>query len=592
MRLRDIIIYFVCFLVAVGLLLFASERLDYINAARKEMKLVINEPLENAPPSLAFATIAMGAFRGLVVDILWIRADRLKQAGQFFDAKQLAEWITVLQPRFTSVWDFHAWNMAYNISAAIPVSEPEQRWRWVKNGYELLRDKAIVINPKSILLYRSLAWIFQHKMGGITDDVHKYYKLQLSLAMRPLLGPQTNEYYRALAEAPRDWAEIMKDPAVGKLVAELKTAEPAFEEQDKFVGNYLALRSSPAKFKPEAFEVIDRFRGTAALEKFDLFAKAYELRNTWKLEPAFMQQLNQTYGPPDITDPNVRYPLNWEHPDVHAIYWAAMGLKVAGREKFSIDEINTDRIIYHSLQDLFRAGKIFIYESPAAVPNSNNLPGGSELRPVIKTVFVRPDLRMFEPYDQAALAVIEKYKDLKRNVTSHQVGHRNMMVNAVFSFYQAGHIAKAQQIYDRLKKLYPRDEFKVPLVIFVRNRLREELKDLGIKDATEMIVLLLHEAYFRYAMRDDDEAFGREKIAQEVYERYSKKFSDERTDRMELPDFAMLRYLALDGFLRDVMYPPRLRQSLLGRIKIERPDLFEQLDAQRQLLLQKLEESG
>ena len=102
----------------------------------------------------------MGAFRGLIVDILWMRADTLKQEGKFFDAKQLAEWITTLQPRFAQVWDFHAWNMAYNISVAIPNTQPEERWRWVKNGYELLRDRAIELNPKSILLYRSLSWIF------------------------------------------------------------------------------------------------------------------------------------------------------------------------------------------------------------------------------------------------------------------------------------------------------------------------------------------------------------------------------------------------------------------------------------------------
>jgi len=67
------------------------------------MQLVINEPLVNAPPSLAFASVALGAFRGLLVDILWMRADKLKEDGQFFDAKQLAEWITVLQPRFAAV---------------------------------------------------------------------------------------------------------------------------------------------------------------------------------------------------------------------------------------------------------------------------------------------------------------------------------------------------------------------------------------------------------------------------------------------------------------------------------------------------------
>jgi hypothetical protein len=131
MRTRDYLILFVCVVTAAALLFAAGAQLDYINAQREKMGIVINPALENAPPSLAFATVAMGAFRGLIVDILWMRADDLKEKGQFFDARQLAEWITTLQPRFASVWEFHAWNMAYNISVAIPATQPEQRWRWV-----------------------------------------------------------------------------------------------------------------------------------------------------------------------------------------------------------------------------------------------------------------------------------------------------------------------------------------------------------------------------------------------------------------------------------------------------------------------------
>ena len=186
MRTRDFIILFVGLVAMVGLLIAAGSQLDYINAQREKMGVVINPALENAPPSLAWATVAMGAFRGLVVDILWMRADKLKEEGQFFDARQLAEWITTLQPRFAKVWEFHAWNMAYNISVAIPGSQPEQRWKWVRNGYELLRDKGIPLNPKSIALYRELARIFQHKMGGVSDDAHEYYKLKLAEAIGPI----------------------------------------------------------------------------------------------------------------------------------------------------------------------------------------------------------------------------------------------------------------------------------------------------------------------------------------------------------------------------------------------------------------------
>lgn len=134
----------------------------------------------------------MGAFRGLVVDILWMRADKLKDDGQFFDARQLAEWITKLQPRFAAVWEFQAWNMAYNISVAIPATQPEQRWRWVKNGYELLRDEGIPLNPKLIQLYRELSQIFQHKLGGVSDDAHEYYKLQFAEEIGPLLESADN----------------------------------------------------------------------------------------------------------------------------------------------------------------------------------------------------------------------------------------------------------------------------------------------------------------------------------------------------------------------------------------------------------------
>ena len=156
MRLRDIIICLVCFFGAILLLVASSSRLERIHQMRKEMGFISTEP-EDVPPSLAFVAVGMGAFRGLVVDILWIRADAMKEQGQFFDAKQLADWITVLQPRFPMVWDFQAWNMAYNISVAMPASQWQERWKWVRNGYELLRDKGIEKNPDSIILYRSLA---------------------------------------------------------------------------------------------------------------------------------------------------------------------------------------------------------------------------------------------------------------------------------------------------------------------------------------------------------------------------------------------------------------------------------------------------
>jgi hypothetical protein len=583
MRLRDIIICSLCIALAAGLLIAAGMQLDPINRQRQDMGLIIDTP-ENIPPSLAFATIATGAFRGLVVDVLWMRADRLKDEGQFFDARQLAEWITILQPRFASVWEFHAWNMAYNISVAIPATQPDQRWRWVRNGYELLRDEAIdKYKLKNITLYRELARIFQHKIGGVSDDAHKYYKLQLAMSLEPLLcsednqlGPQDNRYFEALAEAPVGWSEIISDPNVALLVKALKSADSTFSDDDEFVSNYLSLRQNSGRFNAEAGSAIDDFRGTDALKKFDLFAKARQLRKIWKLDPVLMSDLNKTYGPIDFTDPNTHLPLDWRLPDSHAIYWGVKGLQIAARDQsreIDITETNTDRIIGHSLQNLFRNGKLFIRDMPLQVPVEGSQESQTQ---IFKEIFLRPDLRMFDTYNKSFLAILGKYKDKKEGtLVSLQNGHRNMLKNAVLSFYQSGHKLQARKIYDQLRKLYNLPEFKVPMVEFARKRFVEELETIGLNDAKEQVVLLLRESFFLYAIRDDETSYGRENLAKEIHDYYQGKYLKE--NRIDLPKFKVLQYLALRDFLDDWQFVPNLRLSLLARIEIERPELAEKL---------------
>jgi hypothetical protein len=585
MRFKSFIICLLCLVIAAGLLFWGSLRLDKINAQRSEMKLVMNEPLENAPPSLAFATVALGAFRGLIVDILWIRADQLKEEGKFFDAKQLAEWITLLQPRFAAVWDFQAWNMAYNISVAIPASRPQERWQWVRNGYELLRDSGIEKNPHSIALYRSLAWIFQHKIGDILDDDHTYYKLQLYHAMQPLIGPQTQEYYEALANAPEKLEDMLAKPDVAKFLNELASADSSFAKHAQLVDNYLSLRQQPQRFSQQAFAVIDNYRGTKTLEEFDTFAKAYYLRHTWKLEPRLMVQLNEKYGPVDYKDPNKVIPLDWEHADAHAIYWAALGLQKASREEYSLDELNTDRIVFHSIQNLYRRGKMIVYTS--RVPAENDPCNIIER----ESLFLFPDLRMFDRYDQALRALKQKYAQIEGDLGSLQTAHKNMLMRAVLLFYQAGHTDKALEIYNTLRREYPQQkEVQVPLIDYVRNRLVNELASLGLSDAREIITLMLQEAYYHYAVHDDDEAFGREKMAREVYDHYQKEYEGkESTDRVSLPDFEVLRYIGITGFLNDARYPDFIRRSLVDRIRIERPQLYEKMKQQQEYFMQEME---
>jgi len=583
MRQRDYIICFISVVVALAAFIVAGNQLDYINNQRKEMNLVRNEPLENAPPSLAFATIALGAFRGLLVDVMWIRAENLKGQGQFFDAKQLAEWIVALQPRLTDVWEFHAWNMAYNISVAIPASQPDQRWHWVKNGYELLRDRGIVHNPGEIALYRELARIFQHKIGGITDDAHKYYKLQLAAAMEPLLGTATEEYFQKLSDAPEKLSELLTDANIVQFTNDLKAADNSFDEKDQLVPKYLALRNKPAKFKPEAFAVIDNYRGTETLEKFDVFAKAHQLRNVWKLDPKFMQQINQTYGPVDFEDPNQHLPFDWRLADVHAIYWAVKGLQLGSKEEFTIQETNTDRIVFHGLKNVFEHGRMYIYKQSLPEDWQKIRP---DRRPLLEqSVFLRHDFRAFWPMNQSLKKIIAKYKDLDTGAYgSMQTGHRNYLKNAVQEFYLAGLKRQARKIYNEMRTLYPSKDFKVDMEVFLQKRIREKLQDIDITGAKTIINPLLSESYFLFAMRQDNDASNREQMAEEIYNIYIQEYQDEQ-HRLGLPSMNKLRYIALMDFLTSPFYPDELKNSLMARIRIEKPELEKKLMEQGKLFM-------
>ncbi len=164
-------------LLLAGVMFFATAQVQKVlNSDRDKLGLTRMTPLDNAPPVLAFTTVALGGFRGLISNILWMRASDLQDEDKFFEMAQLANWITKLEPHYVQVWLNQAWNMAYNIS--VKFKDFPDRWRWVKKGIELLRDEGLKYNPNEALIYRELGWFFQHKMGQFLDDAHMYYKQQ------------------------------------------------------------------------------------------------------------------------------------------------------------------------------------------------------------------------------------------------------------------------------------------------------------------------------------------------------------------------------------------------------------------------------
>lgn len=195
--------YYSIFFIAAALFFFWAAWQTRLALPRDRERKNSAPSVQSAdtPPLVVLTTVTLGGLRGLLVDILWMRMISLQKDGKVFEIVQLADWITKLEPQFTTIWAFHAWNMAYNISILYP--NPEHRWLWVKNGIQLLRDNALKYNPDEPVLYRELGWIYQHKIGQAWDDMHAYYKLKLALEMGELFSGPRPDYTKPDSEVKK-----------------------------------------------------------------------------------------------------------------------------------------------------------------------------------------------------------------------------------------------------------------------------------------------------------------------------------------------------------------------------------------------------
>jgi len=706
---RNKLVTFILLLVTLGLLVGASLQIPSINRDRREYKLEPSNPfLEgSATGELRIPNAALTVFRSLAINYLWMRADNLKNEGQYFDALHLARMICALQPNLPTVWQFNAWNMAYNISVGLPAG-PE-RWQWVKAGYELIRDEALMYNKTSMELYNEISWIFQHKIGGITDDDNRYYKLRLAYEMMPLLGPPTNEEVYKLAEAPRGWdwpscapfgvediiepkgfllalrqegdalgdylresmaaktrkellaynvneavpeelladvvnelnrrlldeslytaerfakvklsvrsRELLKesrydweriplhrqlledaygayiapytayrldqDKEVAALVEKMLRAEPKFRTRDDLFDGLIRFYSRPEEYASALLQLLEENVETPAFAKLNYFVRSRCLRKVWKIEPVWMMVLNRLYGPIDYENPARRTPLDWRQSFVHSIYWAQRGLEYAGTKQ-SFQELNLRRKVYHSLQDLFHYGtmRIFSFQPPELTQTEAGKEVISRQPPPEMRIFLSQDMRMFPIAYQSTLDILESRTEIgEESPAGVLAGSINLGRAGVVNYYLAGHKQLARKYFEMLKKqdVNSPQDYAVSLDEFVRLRMKEEAEQIGAKNASNYIIGLLTDAYHRYAMMDDENSTIRKVWAQQVYELFVKDFQDEQGDRLKLPEYGEINWLALQNFFFDPYIEDYAKGALLSRLEIEDAALYERVRAE------------
>ncbi len=465
--------------VLIGTTVVCGNVLSRLTAVSEEHVLRYTDVgVDGAPPIVALGT-AMGALRGVIVDYLWIKVHLMKQKGLYYEVMADADLITKLQPRFSAVWAFHGHNMAYNISDAH--NTEEERWEWVKQGIDLIRNRGLRYNPNDLQLHRELAFFFAHKIEGVSDDAHLYYKRELAREWNEVLGPpppgwrQRIEWMKTVADAPATFDLLVREiPEVETLFEKLRAELDPYEDEYHFsldksflkaYAEWAAIKGQSTYAKIFDFESSTR-RNNPVFVVFDAVASDPAYTNAWSALLAHVRKrvLLDDYN----MDPQLMYeytrdfgPIDWRHGQAHALYWSLKGSKSEDRIALNEDDVyrivNNDRLTLQAMQGLARWGRITF--DPFSTDWVSRLP------------------------DPRWIGVIDRYWEqysLKHRNTRgtgadmFMAVHKNFLSSSVRELYRSGEEGLAQHYLDRLNELYgmgnpqmPDPLYAQPLDVFV-----------------------------------------------------------------------------------------------------------------------------
>ncbi len=503
---RNRIIIVLCLVLTAALLAAGGLLGQSISREYNELQLGLRPTVDThrAPPAVTLASTVGGPVRAAAVMYLWDRATRLKDAGQYAEANQWSQWISMLQPGFQQVWVFNAWNMAYNIS--VETHTPQDRWFWVNSGISLLRDHGIPLNPRGGALYRELAWIFLHKIEQYSDDMHWYYKRRLALEWHEVVGaPEPGETteqalarFGRIVDAPDDIAALRRQvPQVAPLLEELATltyrpdermlrhlararmvldsvlmhvfAGDAQQMRQRFDMERLPALDDPLVLLVQRYREADDPRKKAALEALENHLRKRIITDRYNMDVNLMYQLMA--GDQDDPDLLGFGPLDWRHPASHGLYWIVKGI-IAVRDVDRLpreDALNIYRSAIHAMQSLARNGTIS-FDPTLRAPEewageAITIDMTEQQRPVIADVdpmlaeawLIRgPDLRFYEGYDriwQRAIDVITR-EEVRGTPQAYEPGHENMLLDAIMAYFAAGEWGEARRYFERARDLY------------------------------------------------------------------------------------------------------------------------------------------
>ncbi|RKY30008.1 MAG: hypothetical protein DRP67_05430 [Candidatus Omnitrophota bacterium] len=502
-----------CLILFLCSILLFSISLNFLSRTKNIMESSLPEEkkLKKLPPEIAFTTILLGGFRGILTDFLWLRARKLQIEGKYFELVQLSNWIVLLEPNLPEVWRFNAWNLSYNISVEFPT--PEERWNWIYQGIKLLRDKGLKYLPDSPGLYLELAWIYFDKISSSIDEFSPYYKRKWAKIMEEAFGDikldEMVEY--------SSYEKLMEDSEVKKIVKAFKDKGlDIFKNWEKISrDNFSSL--------PEELKV---YLKNKSFRKIEAYMRGKILREKFKLIPEDMKEIEKKY-----------LPLDWKAAPSHSLYWIE-----EGKKKTNMDEIDYERVVYFSLNHLFQWGKIDFKKV-----------GEEEI------MVISPYLEVADILNKYYEKFIERIgKEKARGIQSSQ---RTFLKNVILIAYTMNNLKIADKYFKYLKKHYPDEVGKLTLSGYIAKQYYKTIKRAIPREIFGLLYGILHQAFWYLGVGEEERYKGLESLAHLIYKHATSK--NERFKRL-FPTFSSLKRSILERAIDS--YPPQISKVLKYRL--------------------------
>ncbi|MHC4917321.1 MAG: hypothetical protein ACYTGB_17730 [Planctomycetota bacterium] len=121
-------------------------------------------PRGGRPAAEAISTACLGGLRGIIADLLWMRAIRMEEEGRGYEIIALLDGILEMQPHFASVWIFQARVLAFDFGSSLESPDPREAYKWIQRALEVLEEGARR-NPTSYQIHFVLADVYRSKLS-------------------------------------------------------------------------------------------------------------------------------------------------------------------------------------------------------------------------------------------------------------------------------------------------------------------------------------------------------------------------------------------------------------------------------------------